>query len=210
MGPSRLQSGGTNVKVSTASLQGSPQRTHYISDHVMYLQVACTDNNISSELQSTSIDGDSQSRQLIPANGFQKRFIHDPEHRHNVLVLVLADELDNISDVVHRPLRVRHAHVPVEKVNSAQTARIVESVLRARNCMQFEEDAQTVLARPLEGKQNVVPGRFGEERLARPCLDCPVGNWEADPVEARARDLGEVLFSLQCMKMSKREKGGGA
>ena len=109
----------------------------------------------------------------------------------------MAEELGEETDVVHRPLRVRDAHVPVEKVDSAQTARIVESVLRAWNCMQFEEDAQTVLARPLEGKQNVVPGRFGEERLARPCFDGPVWDWEADPVEARARNLGEVLFSLQ-------------
>ena len=210
MDPSRLQSGETNVQVSTASLQGSLQRTYYIPDHVMYLQVACTEDNISYALPTTSTDGDPQSRQLVPANDFQKWFVHDPKHGNDVLVLVLADEFDNISDVVHRPLRVRDAHVPVEKVDPAQTSRIVESVLRARNCVQFEEDAQTVLARPLEGKQNVVPGRFGEERLARPCLDCPVGNWEADPVEARARDLGEVLFSLQCMKMSKREKGGGA
>jgi hypothetical protein len=63
--------------------------------------------------------------------------------------------------------------------------------------MQVEEDAQTVLARPGESLEDVLPANLLEERLAFPFLNRPKGYWKADPVEACPGDLYEILLRLR-------------
>ena len=139
----------------------------------------------------------SQPGQLVPSNDAQQRFVDNAKHRHNVFVLVLADELGNVADVVHRPLRVRDSHVAIEEVDRARPAGMVVPVLRSWDGMELKIDAQAVLARPLKREKHVIPGSLREEGLAGPCLDSPVGNGETNPIESCASDLGKVLLRLR-------------
>ena len=72
--------------------------------------------------------------------------------------------------------------------------------------MQFQVHAQTVLARPLDREEDVIPRLIGEEGFARPGLDGPVRYGETDPIEASACNLGEILLGL-CIHATVRMDG---
>ena len=108
----------------------------------------------------------------------------------------MAEELGEETDVVHRPLGVCNTHVPIQEVDGSEAARVVVAVLGTRHGVQFQVHAQTVLARPLDREEDVIPRLIGEEGFARPGLDGPVRYGETDPIEASACDLGEILLGL--------------
>ena len=87
---------------------------------------------------------------------------------------------------------------------------MVPAVLRAGHGVEIEVDPKSVFARPFDRFQEIGPRDALEVRLVGVLFNGPEPDGEPDPVEARTRNLREVLFSLQWMKMSKREKGGGA
>ena len=62
--------------------------------------------------------------------------------------------------------------------------------------MEIYHNPKSVLPRPLKGTEDVLPGRASHEGLSIPHIDSPPGNWYPDPVQPSARDLREILFSL--------------
>jgi hypothetical protein len=126
------------------------------------------------------------------------RLIHDTKVRHNVLVLGLGNELGDDANVVEPTLGIGNAHDTAEEVDGAEFARVVPPVLRAGQGVQVEIDAEAVLARPLDGLEEVLPGSLCIERLVVVLLDCPVWEGNADEVEARAGDQCEVFLGLGC------------
>ena len=51
------------------------------------------------------------------------------------------------------------------------------TILGTGGSVQIKHNPKTILPRPLEGTQDVGPTRALEERLARPHVDGPEGNW---------------------------------
>ena len=126
------------------------------------------------------------------------RLIHNTKHRHDILVLGLGNELGDDANVVEPTLGIGNAHNAAEEVDGPEFARVVPPVLRAGQGVQVEVDAETVLARPLNGLEEVLPGRLCVERFVVILLDCPECDGNADPVEARAGDQCEVFLGLDC------------
>lgn len=127
--------------------------------------------------------------------------IHNTKERHDVLVLRLGDELGKDANVVESTLGIGNAHNTAEEVDGAEFARVVPPVLRAGQGVQVEVDAETVLACPLDGLEEVLPGGFCVERLVVVLLNCPVWEGNADEVEARAGDQREVFLGLGCISL---------
>lgn len=74
---------------------------------------------------------------------------------------------------------------------------MIVAVLTPRNSMEIEVDSQTVLPRPLECLEDVLPCDLFEERLVGVLLDGPVGNGETDPVETCAGHASEIFLGLE-------------
>lgn len=108
----------------------------------------------------------------------------------------MRNELHQYTDVLYRALSVGNTHGTVEKINRAQATRVVQTILRAGSSMELEQNAKTVFACPLECLESIRPSSLGQERLARPRLDRPVRDGQADPAEACTSNLGEVLLGL--------------
>lgn len=63
--------------------------------------------------------------------------------------------------------------------------------------MKVEVDSETVLASPFERLEDVLPANAFKHGFVGVGLDAPEANGEADPVQAGAGDLGEILFGLK-------------
>ncbi len=83
----------------------------------------------------------SQTIERISANDTQQRLIDHPKRRHNWLVLRLADELGENSDVLHGPLSIGNTHGTVQEVDRPKPTRVVQAVLRTGYSVQFEVHA---------------------------------------------------------------------
>jgi len=129
------------------------------------------------------------------------RLIDNTKERHNVLVLGLGNKLGEDADVVESTLGIGNAHDPAKEVDRAAFAGVVPPVLRARQGVQVEVDTETVLACPLDGLEEVFPGRLCIERLVVVLLNCPEWEGDADEVEARAGDQCEVFLGLGCTSL---------
>lgn len=110
------------------------------------------------------------------------RLVEHREHRHDVLVLILTDKLGNRPDDIERPLRVRDAHHTVKEVDTPILAAVVVAVLTAGNGVKVEVDAETVLASPGDGFEEVGPRDAFEEGLVAPGFDGPPADGDANPV----------------------------
>ena len=62
--------------------------------------------------------------------------------------------------------------------------------------MEIYHNPKTVFPCPLEGAQNVLPTRAGQERFTIPYVDGPPRDGQPDPIESSACDFGEIYFSL--------------
>ncbi len=85
------------------------------------------------------------------------RLIHNTKERYDVPVLGLRNELGEDANVVEATLGIGNAHDAGEEVDGAKSARVVPPVLRAGQGVQVKVDAETVLARPLDGLEEVLP-----------------------------------------------------
>lgn len=132
----------------------------------------------------------------IDANRTDERLVDDGKHGHDVLVLRLTDEFGEGTDIVERALGIRDAHDSIEEVDRAQLARMVVPVLTPWHGVQVEVDSESVLARPGDGEEEVLPADEREEGLAVVRLDHPVADGQADPVETGCCDLGKILLRL--------------
>ena len=104
------------------------------------------------------------------------RLVQDGEHRHDILVLILTDELSQSPNIIERSLRIRHSHHSVQKVDRSLLRRVIVAVLRSRYGVKIEIDAQTVLSCPGERLKKVLPSDVGEKGLAWVDFDDPVRN----------------------------------
>ena len=166
----------------------SSTHTADLADDAVRLYIATTC------VQTYSIRGRGENDSLGPKNSqtfrsrTNHRFIHDTKVRHDVPVLGLGNELGKDANVVEPTLGIGHTHDTAEEVDGAESARVVPPVLRAGQSVQVEVDAETVLARPLNGLEEVLPGGFCIEWLAVVLLDGPEWEGNTDEVEARAGD----------------------
>ena len=62
--------------------------------------------------------------------------------------------------------------------------------------MKIYQNPQSVLPRPLEGTEDVLPGRANHEGLAIPHVNGPPRDRDSDPIQSSACDLREVLLGL--------------
>ena len=91
---------------------------------------------------------------------------------------------------------VCNAHHTDHPVDVTKTARVVPTILRAWQRVNVKIDTDAVLASPSERLESVLPRDLREERLFVVFLDSPEGDRNADPIQAGASDLGEILLSL--------------
>ena len=189
----------TSLQIASSGKGGRQRLCGDLLSHGLCRDFASSYIAILSGLPSEHVkrNAHSQPGQLISANNTQKRLINDSKHLYDIFVLLLGDKLGDVPDIVHRALRIRDAHVPVQEVDSPESARVVVAVLRPGHRVQLEVHADSVLARPLQREQDVVPRLLLEERFARPRLDRPVRDGQTDPVQACAGYLREVLLGLR-------------
>jgi hypothetical protein len=62
--------------------------------------------------------------------------------------------------------------------------------------MEVKVDTKTILARPLDSLEEVLPCNTLEERFTRIDLDSPVRDGDTNPVQARRGDLSKVFLGL--------------
>lgn len=124
------------------------------------------------------------------------RLVEDREHGHDILVLILTNELSQCTNIIERSLSVGHSHHAVQEVDRSLFRRVIVSVLRSWDGVEVEVDAETVLSSPGECLNEVLPTDVGEEGLSRVDLDDPVRNRQSNPVETSGSDLGEISFRL--------------
>lgn len=153
-------------------------------------------SNLLTREEGRKIDSQGPKNSQTFRSGTNHWLIHNTKVRYDVPVLGLGNELGEDANVVKPTLGIGNTHDAAEEVDSTKSARMVPSILRAGQGVQVKVDAETVLARPLDGLEEVLPGGLCVERLVVIFLDCPVWKGNADEVEARASDQCEVLLGL--------------
>ena len=68
--------------------------------------------------------------------------------------------------------------------------------------MQIYRNPETILPCPLEGAENILPARAGQEGFAIPHVDSPPRDRQSDPIQSSTCDFREILLGLN------GEKGG--
>ena len=76
---------------------------------------------------------DAQGCQGIKSNDPDQRFVDETEHRNEVDIFRLADELGNDSNVIDHSLGVGESHRTVQKVEGARLSRVIEGWKRTQN-----------------------------------------------------------------------------
>lgn len=170
-------------------------KTSDVAQYVMHVEIAIT-----KPVRSTfhnSIEGmNSQRGDYVHTNIGSTRLVHDTKERDDVLVLGLVDELDDDAHVVQTALGIGETHDSHEEVDEAVLAGVIVAILGTRESVQIKVDTDAVLASPSERLESVLPRDLREERLFVVFLDSPEGDRNADPIQAGASDLGEILLSL--------------
>ena len=62
--------------------------------------------------------------------------------------------------------------------------------------MEIYQNSKSVLPRPLEGAEDVLPRRACHEGLAVPHVNSPPGDGDPNPIQSSACDLREIFLSL--------------
>jgi hypothetical protein len=70
------------------------------------------------------------------------------------------------------------------------------TILRTRGGMEIYRNPKSVLPRPLEGTEDVLPARARQEGLPFPHVDSPPGDRQSNPIQPSARYFCEVLLGL--------------
>ena len=70
------------------------------------------------------------------------------------------------------------------------------TILRTRGAMEIYQNPKSVLPCPLEGTEDILPGRASHEGFAIPHVNSPPGDRNSDPIQSSACDLRKVLFGL--------------
>jgi len=73
---------------------------------------------------------------------------------------------------------------------------VEHTILRTWSGVQIDRNPETILSGPLEGTENVLPARAGQEGLAIPHIDSPPRNRQSDPIQSSTCDFCEILLSL--------------
>lgn len=98
------------------------------------------------EIKDNSVN--SQGPHLLDTDSTKLSLVQHGEHLDDVLVLILADELRQGTDVVERPLGVGDTHDSVEETDGTETTGVVPTVLRSGDGVEIEVDSDTVLSGP--------------------------------------------------------------
>lgn len=71
---------------------------------------------------------------------------------------------------------------------------MIPPVLAPRECVQVEIDSETILPRPLDGLEEVLPRCVGQKSFTVENLDGPITDRNADKVEAGGGYLHKILL----------------
>lgn len=95
----------------------------------------------------------SQRLKLGGSHGISHRLVDGHVDEDEVAVLWLADKFCNGANIVERTLGVDDTHDTVHPSHCSETARMVQTVLRAWDGVHVELNADTILATPFSGSE---------------------------------------------------------
>ena len=98
---------------------------------------------------------DAQSLKRFEAKSGSLRLIQNSEYGHHILILGLRDEFGKNANIIKRALRIGISHWAVQKVDGANFAGMVPTVLTTWDSVKVKVDPESILASPFNGFQEI-------------------------------------------------------
>lgn len=168
-----------------------------------------------SDLTQEVVRAKVEAGERVVSKGGSPGFVDETDDLDDFLVLWLRQELCDDLEIVERALSVEDALLSGKPVDSlANATGVVEiwiyavnsvtaswrcnklTILRPRNCVKVNKNANTVLPCPLDNLQEIIPRRPLQERLVGSRFEDPVSYGKANPVKASTyikRDQTDTL-----------------